>query len=353
MAPRAWDRVAGLVRTGHSSSPVRGTDILRVRGLKGSTVDTAATTALPRRRFIRNAAAGAAVVGSGSLVDAPQRLGRTGRSGPPILSVLRPERPGPPCGAPGKLGTHPAAREPGEQDGTQRVARAAAAPPFDRRLGDGSPHREPLPEPRHEHRTRPITTLGGSWDLMFDLGTRGRSSGRRGATAAPRGDGRLLVQPPQRLEPQRQRLVVAARLRPGRDPQACAREVLEHAGGLRHAPGDDDLPEQRRVHQGQPERELRPRAARAAYGRRGRRLRRDRDAHVRTHHDGVRHLLGHGALRVRRGQPLHGPRQRDGVPQQEQRGRRRATTSGSTTSTTSLTIRRPPRGSRRSSASGS
>ena len=148
---------------------------------------------------------------------------------------------------------------------------------------------------------------------------------------AVRGDGRLLVEPPERHEPARGVLVVPARLRPHGDPQARAGQVQGHAAGLRDAPRDDDVPQQRGEHEGQPERELRPRDPRAALGRRRRRVRRGGHASVDPGADRVRHQLGDGRVRVPRLGPLHRAGRRDGVARRQQATRTRARTSASPT----------------------
>ena len=69
-----------------------------------------------------------------------------------------------------------------------------------------------------------------------------RRPSARGMEQAPavRGDGGLLVQPPERHEPVERRVGNAPRLRPHGDPQVRAGQVLRHARGVGDAPGDDD-----------------------------------------------------------------------------------------------------------------
>ncbi len=160
--------------------------------------------------------------------------------------------------------------------------------------------------------------LEGDWSLMMELGSGGDRPRRLEQAAAVRGHGGLLVQPSQRHEPVRRRLVVPPRLRQAGDPQARPRPLPRHARGLRDAPGDDAVPQQRGVHEGQPERELRPGAPGAAHGRRGRRLLRGGHAPVHAGDDGLRHGLGQRPLRVRAVGALHGPGAGHGVGRREQ-----------------------------------
>ena len=108
---------------------------------------------------------------------------------------------------------------------------------------------------------------------------RARCLRRPGPVVAPpaaRGDGRLLDQPPRRHRPLGRRLGQRAPLPARRHPALRPRPLRRHARGRGQAPGDARPARQRVVDQAGPQRELRPRGARAAHRRGRRRLPRER-----------------------------------------------------------------------------
>jgi uncharacterized protein (DUF1800 family) len=138
-----------------------------VRGLLQRTGDEApATSALPRRRFIRNAAAGAAVLGSGTL---PALLnGTTARAAAGSRSFV-PNDPDLHLARRASWGLTPKL--------ASQVRRMGGHGWLERQLNPRS-----IDDGRLEHliatrfpdltmgMQKAFTTLGGSWDLMFDLG---------------------------------------------------------------------------------------------------------------------------------------------------------------------------------------
>ena len=141
----------------------------------------------------------------------------------------------------------------------------------------GHPASVPLPAPtlwqRQSRRGR--GRLGGDGQLRA-LGARAPDPV---APPGPRGDARVLGEPLQRPRQRRRRVHLAHRLR-RRARRARARLLRGPAADRDHAPGDADLPRQRRLHRQAPQREPRPRAARAAH-RRPRQLRRGRRQELR------------------------------------------------------------------------
>ena len=161
----------------------------------------------------------------------------------------------------------------------------------------------PLAAPDHRHRGR----------------LRGHERLRPLVPAAPddleapavRGGRGVLGEPPARPGHRRRAVHAPRRLRQP-DPRARARHVLRHAAGDHDPPGDAHLPRRRRVHQGAPEREPRPRAPRAAHRRPGQ-LRRERREELGPdpHRLVGRHVrVLEGRVPRRRPLPRHGRRSR-------------------------------------------
>ena len=140
----------------------------------------------------------------------------------------------------------------GDQGQADRQDRALVAEPAPQ-------PRRPLAAPERRHRGR----LGGHGRLR----PLGADAPDDLEAAAARGDDRVLREPPARGGGRGPAVRAPGRLRQ-HHPQARAGPLRPDAAGDHDPPGDADLPRRGGVDQGAPQREPRPRAARAAHRRR-------------------------------------------------------------------------------------
>ena len=192
----------------------------------------------------------------------------------------------------------------------RQVARTTVAPQHDQGRLLRRPDAEALQGPGVEHHPGPRPPRGLLGGSDVGPGPGGPPSRRVEQAAAVRGHRRLLVQPPEHREPVRLGVGQPPRLRPGGHPASRARPLRGHAHRLDAASVDALLPQQRRVDEGRPQRELRSRVPRAPHDRRRRRLRRGGHAPVDAGADGSVGRLGDRPVQVLRRRPLHRARSR-------------------------------------------
>lgn len=234
-----WDR-RGRERPGHLDPVAPGRGILR----------------RPRRQ-LQPVARGVDQLRRNRAGRDPGQGRRGGPESDPGLPQPAQPRPGPAPAAPGHLRTDPdrGGRDPGRRH--RRLDRPAA------RTGQGrGPDRRPgarlVPHRRHVDRADQACGQGVRLGRPVRAGARHPGPPVLEQPPALRGDGRLLVQPPERDEPVRRRLGRTDLVRQSGDPQARPRQVLRHARRQRPQPGDASLPEQQRVAPQVGQRELRP-----------------------------------------------------------------------------------------------
>ena len=218
---------------------------------------------------------------------------RAGRHDDPPLASRRgdPGIPGAAPGSPRHLGRHPGTGRRDHHHGHVRLARRPAQPGGLRaRRGRGPAGQHPVAAPGLADLggARPATTrtARATSDTTWSSAYVARAIWSRRQLL--RGDGRLLDQPPGRHRPLGRGVGQRPPLPPRRHPQVRRGPVRRHARRRRQAPGHAGPARQRVVDQACPQRELRPRGARAAHRRRRRRLPRESDIQrlgARPHRD--------------------------------------------------------------------